>query len=296
MAEFNFYDSFDAGSFNLSLQPGFTVELFSDWTIHGRTYGTAVVFEYGTGLDTSSVDLYGLFSISDAGELLGGVINAIYYWFVNDADNQWYYNYELRGMTIDAVELYSVSQSVSLEDDQLLLGQILAGNDQVSLSNDDDRMYGFDGNDLIKGNGGNDVIWGDRGNDTLKGGAGGDELFGGRGNDRIFGGAGSDWISGGWGKDTLVGGLGDDVLIGGEGNAKDVFVFTSDSGDDRIQDFQDGIDLIRFDRTGGDFSDLGIIDTGSSITILLGRTSVILLNTSGTLDASDLTAADFLFV
>ena len=296
MAEFNFYDSFDAGSFNLSLEPGFSLNLDQDWTVHGRVYPSVAVFEYGTGLDTSSVDLYGLFSISQAGELLGGVVNAIYYWFIDDADGNWYYNYELRGMNIDALELYTVSQSASLEDDQLLLGQILAGDDQVSLSNADDRMYGFDGNDLIKGNGGNDVIWGDRGNDTLKGGGGGDELFGGRGNDRIFGGAGSDWMSGGWGKDTLVGGAGDDVLQGGAGASKDVFVFTGDSGDDRIEDFQDGLDLIRFDRTGGDFSDLVIVDSGAEVLIMLGASKITLLDGTGTLDAADLTAADFLFV
>jgi beta-glucanase (GH16 family) len=55
------------------------------------------------------------------------------------------------------------------------------------------------------------------------------------GNDTIMGGRGNDWIDGGTGNDVLSGGAG-----------KDSFIFRIGSADDRIQDFQPGIDRLVF--------------------------------------------------
>ena len=60
----------------------------------------------------------------------------------------------------------------------------------------------------------------------------------------IRGGGGSDRIIAGKGDDVIEGGSGSDSLTGGEG--VDTFVFTPDSGDDRIEDFNLGGDKLVF--------------------------------------------------
>ena len=107
-------------------------------------------------------------------------------------------------------------------------------------------ITGGKGNDRIVGTDGNDVIKGKGGNDRLEGRGGNDKIVGGNGSDKLLGGAGNDLLKGGKGKDTLVGGAGDDVLTGGKG--KDTFIFRGDFGEDRITDFQPGIDTIRFEK------------------------------------------------
>ncbi len=71
-----------------------------------------------------------------------------------------------------------------------------------SVVNEDDYIYGTDGNDQGVGN------------PTLTN----IPLDGGSGNDHIFGLDGNDWLSGGDGDDVLNGGAGNDYLIGGAGN------------------------------------------------------------------------------
>lgn len=86
------------------------------------------------------------------------------------------------------------------------------------------------------------------GNDMLTTGAGADILRGNDGNDRLYGGGGRDDLYGGNGSDHLRGGRGTDVATGGAG--ADLFIFgtvaeaSGDLGDDRITDFQVGIDHI----------------------------------------------------
>ncbi|WP_335752015.1 calcium-binding protein [Sulfitobacter sp.] len=73
-----------------------------------------------------------------------------------------------------------------------------AGND--SLGNGDtlvgdageNRILGYDGDDIIHGDGGNDDLFGMKGDDFLVGGTGNDTLAGGGGVDRLFGGDGAD--------------------------------------------------------------------------------------------------------
>jgi len=99
------------------------------------------------------------------------------------------------------------------------------------------------------------------GNDTLDGEEGADFLDGGAGNDRLTARI----------NDTVVGGSGDDVLIvsnttGGDasgsslsgGDGADVFQFhLHDDADATVEDFEKGIDLLRFPNLSG-FSDLVI--------------------------------------
>lgn len=172
---------------------------------------------------------------------------------------------------------------------------ILAGgldNDEVSGGNGDDELFGLEGDDLLSGNAGADLIRGGDGNDTLLGGAGTDLLEGGNGLDRIQGGdgddtllgeaerdvlrgnAGDDALDGGSGNDVLRGDAGDDTLTGGTGRddlfggaGSDQFVYASvadmQSGPDRdrIQDFQDGLDLIDLSALGP-LADGGTAATG----------------------------------
>src|SRR6187455_2495785 len=65
---------------------------------------------------------------------------------------------------------------------------------------------------------------GEGGNDSLSGESGADLLFGGNGNDNLTGGSGNDTLEGGAGHDT--------------------FAFAEGSGQDRIEDFTRGEDLI----------------------------------------------------
>lgn len=74
--------------------------------------------------------------------------------------------------------------------------------------------------------------------------SGNDKLLGGFGADSLYGGAGNDTIDGSNGADRISGGNGADVLRGGEG--ADVFVFRAKQGhaNDRIEDFEVGVDRL----------------------------------------------------
>ncbi|HIK53927.1 MAG TPA: hypothetical protein IGS37_02000 [Synechococcales cyanobacterium M55_K2018_004] len=79
----------------------------------------------------------------------------------------------------------------------------------------------------------------------MSGGDGDDELIGGLGNDILSGDAGNDTLIGGAGNDTLRGGLGSDRFLYDTGRN---FV-SADIGEDRIEDFTAGTDVIVLDRT-----------------------------------------------
>ncbi|HYN39420.1 MAG TPA: calcium-binding protein, partial [Rhodospirillales bacterium] len=97
------------------------------------------------------------------------------------------------------------------------------------------------------------------------------------------------------GDDSLTGGLGNDTLDGGAGN--DVFVFSATIGSDRIINFEDGVDLIRFSGYGqslDSFDDLRETDTGADVRIDLGRYGSIVL--AGIADTTTIDASDFAWV
>ena len=148
------------------------------------------------------------------------------------------------------------------------------GDDVITLSNAEDApnayIYGYGGADTIRGDGGTyildggddddtiygsdgefDILKGGDGDDTLYGRGGSDIIRGGRGNDTLNGGDGADFLSGSLDDDTLNGGDGGDLLVGGYG--ADIFVLnTTDSGADIIAEFtpSDG-DKIRMEEFDG---------------------------------------------
>lgn len=111
----------------------------------------------------------------------------------------------------------------------------------------DDKIYGFESDDVIDGGLGNDLLEGMDGNDTLIGGAGNDFFRGAAGNDVILGGDGDDGAFGGSGNDTLVGGKGNDSMSGQQGN--DIYRYDLGDGNDwfdEISDGASGFDIVEF--------------------------------------------------
>jgi len=116
-------------------------------------------------------------------------------------------------------------------------------------------------------------------------GSGADTITGNAGNNRLEGGAGNDSLVGGDGGDTLIGGTGTDRLFGGAG--ADRFVFGPLDGTDRVQDFEQGVDRLRFLHAES-FEDLVF---GAFGTVSFGGASVQLAGVNTAL----LTEADFIF-
>jgi len=110
--------------------------------------------------------------------------------------------------------------------------------------------------------------------------------------ENAVGGSGNDILIGNGVANRLTGGAGNDALTGGAG--ADQFVFGSGFGQDRVTDFQDGIDLIRFAGIPGvdDYTDLAITTNaqGWAVVTVAGNT-VTLEGVS----ASQLSSSDFLF-
>lgn len=127
------------------------------------------------------------------------------------------------------------------------------GNDVLAGQRHGDTIWGGDGDDRIFGGGGNDVIFGEADDDYIRGGTRRDTMDGGAGNDTIFGndyddelrgGAGNDRLNGGGENDTLNGGAGDDFVRGGAG--ADIFQFTTNDGNDFVDDFSIAEDILEF--------------------------------------------------
>jgi len=180
-----------------------------------------------------------------------------------------------------------------------------AGNDELGGGDDDDNISGFGGDDVIyagktgadtlDGGDGNDVIFGGSENDVVTGGSGNDEIYGGGGDDMVTGGTGGDTLYGGAGDDTITGGGGDDTLRGGDG--ADVFVFSGSGGDDQIDGFTTGEDVLDSGDTTTDFTDLASVqaaasDTADGLLIDLGGGDSLLLTG---LAVADLSGIDILY-
>lgn len=128
------------------------------------------------------------------------------------------------------------------------------------------------------------------------GSAASDVLTGGNGADLIWGGAGNDTVSGGAGNDILAGGAGADRLTGGDG--ADVFVFSGDSPQDVVTDFELGTDRIDLGRWGRiyDVSSLSIQEKPDGAEVYFRGLSLRLITENGQrLHAEDLTNDSFLF-
>jgi trimeric autotransporter adhesin len=132
-------------------------------------------------------------------------------------------------------------------------------------TSDEDRLYGYSGNDYINSGDGDDLIEGRAGADMLIGGNGDDIIYGQVGDDIIDGGSGNDFIHGGQGGDT--------------------YVFSRGYGFDQIDDTDNdsagvGVDTLVF---GADISTADIslsIDYSNSLQISINNTAdkVVILN------------------
>ena len=114
-----------------------------------------------------------------------------------------------------------------------------------------------------------------------------------RATTRSVAGLTGDELYGGRGADTLHGGRGKDILSGGHG--RDVFVYEdADFGRDRIVDFEDGQDLLRFTGSGLQWSDLSVSNNGKGHAVVRveGADSRIVLEG---VDASLIGQDDFIF-
>ena len=149
------------------------------------------------------------------------------------------------------------------------------------------RIYAYDGDDVITGSNFNDWIRAGSGDDTVNAGSGNDVIFGGLGNDIIDGGAGNDRILGEAGNDTITGGSGSDtvmfqVLDGEEsdnagGNGTDTWLdfhlgnTTTDDQADKI-DISDLLVNYSGDGSAASLSDyLSVNSDGTDTTIRIDR-------------------------
>ena len=199
-------------------------------------------------------------------------------------------------------------------------------DDTILGGSGNDTLIGFEGDDTINGEGGsnrlyvavdNDIILTDTqvtgdGTDTIRNidfanlyGRAGDNYIdateassistvikGYDGDDTLMGSQMSDRIEGGNGNDVLYGSGGNDVLTGNSGT--DVFVLESDAGRDTIRDYTDGIDSFGLSASLG-FSDLNIRNNSAgTAALIVNLNSERVLAIVNHVDASDITAADFM--
>ena len=161
----------------------------------------------------------------------------------------------------------------------------------------DDNLVGDNKSNVLIGAGGNDFLSGGAGNDYLYGdGVNSDQdglIYGVRsylledGNDEIYGGHGDDFIDSGNGDDFVDGGPGNDSIILGSGN--DIIVIGSESGNDFINDFQDGLDGIGFDNTI-DLNQLSF-ESSAGNTVIKMESQIIL--TLKDINVDDINGRDF---
>ncbi len=101
-----------------------------------------------------------------------------------------------------------------------------------------------------------EVVFGTSANDVFNASAsvGGVQIRAGNGQDTLTGGIRNDILSGEGGNDVINGGLGNDRLSGGGGS--DVFVFSQNSGQDVITDFNIAQDRLDLSATGLNHADI----------------------------------------
>ena len=150
-------------------------------------------------------------------------------------------------------------------------------------------ISGLGGNDIIDGGAGNDRLFAGTGSDVLNGGTGNDTLSGQSGFNRLNGDAGNDLILGGTDQDFINGGAGNDIMSGGMGT--DRFIFEAAHGTDRINDFEDGTDLIDLSALGIAFADLTLVQTSLNVEIDTGEGIIIVNNAM----VADFDTTDFVF-
>ena len=99
---------------------------------------------------------------------------------------------------------YTMSQSISLEQEQFSSVGGLEFNVVIAKGTVIENAIGGSGSDIILGNAADNTLTGNGGDDVIAGKAGNDHLLGGDGNDLLDGGPGSDVLDGGAGTDTAT--------------------------------------------------------------------------------------------
>ncbi len=173
------------------------------------------------------------FAQDGGGNITAGTVNAVVGSFTEGVSTA--REYYITGAAFSAATFHTAMRTTGLVDDQAVLRGLFSGNDIISLSSFDDFALGFDGNDTMSGNGGADRLFGVGGSDLIRGGYGNDSIYGNLGADQLIGGPGIDLLQGGVGNDTLTGGAG-----------ADVFAFKAGDNNDRVLDWADGVDQLRF--------------------------------------------------
>lgn len=247
--------SFNQTSIDLNLliraQTGFYPYDNDNYTYNGVVYEDILELDYySSGYRAGIWGGAGITYKSDYSAVTGGTVTGYleYYW-----DGATYIpGYGIEGMSAKATDFYKAALSTTTSDDLKLIEKILAGNDNFSLSNDDDVVFSYAGNDNILANAGDDLVRGGKGNDYINGGLGSDELYGDEGNDTLVGGLGVDHLSGGAGNDTyyaddsdiLLDSAGTDTVI----TSAAYFVMTDSSKIENL--ICDGSDYLLIDGNG----------------------------------------------
>ncbi|WP_297922513.1 calcium-binding protein, partial [uncultured Campylobacter sp.] len=134
-------------------------------------------------------------------------------------------------------------KKIIFKDNSVWDYQTIINNSSIKATEEDDKFYLSNKDDIFDALGGDDEIYGHGGNDILSGGLGDDKLYGSDGNDTLNGGSGNDTLYGNDGNDALIGGKDDDTLNGGYGD--DTYIFNKGDGNDTVTD-NEGVDTIKF--------------------------------------------------
>lgn len=156
--------------------------------------------------------------------LMGGRNDDLYYFGtattaeVDEVDEEWYEGNDTLNFSVITADMSLDLWQTTIQDvhanralrlvSQSIIENVVCGtgNDTLSGSAANNRLFGGDGDDILTG---------DAGDDTLIGGTGQDILWDFSGSETMLGGDGRDLLMGGEGTDTLDGEGGDDILIAG---------------------------------------------------------------------------------
>ena len=184
------------------------------------------------------------------------------------------------GGGIDTFDASAIASGVRLDLRQARFSSFDA-TDDVVIAYDTviENATGGAGADVLIGNSANNLLLGGGGKDKIKGNKGRDDIEGGDARDQISGGIGFDTISGGNGNDRIAGDQGNDRLSGNAG--KDTFVFAEGGGTDRVLDFTDNKDQLKFYHDDvssvSDVLDLGV-NKGSNAVFTFSDGLVVIVN------------------
>ena len=125
------------------------------------------------------------------------------------------------------------------------------GSDELSMGDDNNKVYARAGDDMVDGGGGNDRLRGGRGDDTLLGGGGDDRLKGGQDDDYLDGGEGDDRINArgdGGDPDEVVCGPGEDTVLLGRNDEVVVGAAASEDGEAVEPGADDGCEHVKYPK------------------------------------------------